>query len=97
HYQGVRDKSMMTAAPRLSSLLERTRRHFFRECGVGLGAIALGSLLADDAARGAHPSGDRATNPLAPRPGHARPRAKNVISLFMPGGPRPLDPFDFKP
>ena len=31
--------------PPLDPLLPRTRRHFFRECGVGLGSIALASLL----------------------------------------------------
>ena len=30
-----------------------TRRHFFRDCGVGLGAIALADLLARDRARAA--------------------------------------------
>jgi hypothetical protein len=88
---------MTTTPPPLSSLLERTRRHFFRECGVGLGAISLGSLLADDAAQGAGPERDRATNPLAPRPGHSRPRARNVIYLFMAGGPSQLELFDYKP
>ena len=29
----------------LDPLLLRTRRHFFRDCGVGLGAMALDSLL----------------------------------------------------
>ena len=29
------------------SLRDRTRRHFFADCGVGLGSIALASLLVD--------------------------------------------------
>jgi hypothetical protein len=67
-----------------------TRRWFFKECGVGLGAIALSALLADEA-RAAGP------DPLAPRKPHFRPRAKNVIFLFMGGAPSHLELFDHKP
>jgi hypothetical protein len=71
-----------------------TRRHFYRECGVGLGKIALASLLV-----GARPSlgGGGVPDPLAPRPPHFAPRAKRVIYLFMAGAPSQLDLFDFKP
>ena len=42
-----------------------TRRWFFKECGVGLGAIALGSLLSEGRLSAA---GDMAgLNPLAPK------------------------------
>ena len=69
--------------------LERvTRRHFFRECGVGLGKIALASLLSPLA---------RAAGPLAPRQPHFPPKAKRVIHLFMAGAPSQLDLFDYKP
>jgi hypothetical protein len=70
-----------------------TRRHFFADCGVGLGALALGSLLADESQ-----AADRGTsNPLAPRQPHFPPRAKRVIFLFMAGGPSQLELFDNKP
>jgi hypothetical protein len=72
-----------------------TRRHFFGRCGVGIGSMALGSLLGQDRALGAYR--DRATDPLAPRAGHRPPRAKSVIFLFMAGGPSQLELFDFKP
>lgn len=74
-----------------------TRRWFFRECGVGLGTIALASLLGADKAHAkpsATPTGD---NPFAPRQPHYRPRAKRVIYLFMGGAPSQLDLFDYKP
>jgi hypothetical protein len=76
-------------------LLLQTRRHFFRECGVGLGTIALASLLNEGQAR----AGDAAplANPLAPKQGHFPARAKNVIFLFMAGGPSQLELFDYKP
>ena len=70
-----------------------TRRWFFRQCGIGLGSIALGSLLRE--ASGA-PS-QQATNPLAPRQPHFKGKAKRVIYLFMAGAPSQLDLFDYKP
>src|SRR5207244_7054102 len=63
------------------------RRWFLRQCGIGLGAIGLADLL------GAAPS----ENPLAPKQPHFTPKAKNVIYLFMAGGPSHLELFDNKP
>jgi hypothetical protein len=71
-----------------------TRRHFFRECGVGVGKIALAGLLTD--AFSARPSAAPA-DPLALRQPHFAPKAKRVIHLFMAGAPSQLDLFDFKP
>jgi hypothetical protein len=73
--------------------LARTRRHFFRDCGVGLGSIALASLLDDKLF--AAPS--LPENPLAPRQPHFSAKAKNVIYLHMAGSPSCLDLFDYKP
>jgi hypothetical protein len=78
-----------------AQLLNSTRRHFFGHCGVGLGSIALGSLLAEDCGAAIEPPDLR--DPLAPRPPHFAPRAKRVIFLFMAGGPSQLELFDFKP
>ena len=78
--------------PTLAAL---TRRHFFSRCGVGLGSIALASLMDRNALLAAGQGG--ATPPLAPRATHFRPRAKNVIYLFMAGGPSQLELFDHKP
>lgn len=71
-----------------------TRRYFFRECGVGVGKIALAALLAGKAAS-AKPVRD--DEPMAPRPTHFAPKAKRVIYLFMAGAPSQLDLFDRKP
>jgi hypothetical protein len=76
--------------------LNVTRRHFFKECGVGVGKIALASLLTDSFASrllGA----TSAVNPLAPKAPHFTPKAKRVIHLFMAGAPSQLDLFDYKP
>ncbi|MBX6311401.1 MAG: DUF1501 domain-containing protein [Isosphaeraceae bacterium] len=70
-----------------------TRRHFFRECGVGVGKIALASLLTESATS---LSAAPAVDPLAPRPPHFAPKAKRVIYLFMAGAPSQLDLFDHK-
>jgi uncharacterized protein (DUF1501 family) len=72
-----------------------TRRHFFRECGVGVGKIALASLFADRILANVAPAGSG--NPLAPRAPHFAPKAKRVIHLFMSGAPSQLDLFDYKP
>jgi len=75
-----------------------TRRWFFEECGVGLGAIALHSLLQDRAvaAPGANAAGSP-VDPMAPRQPHFPAKAKSVIFLFMAGGPSHLELFDNKP
>jgi uncharacterized protein (DUF1501 family) len=68
------------------------RRHFLRDCGVGLGKIALGSLLV-----GGRPQMASAGNPFAPKKPHFPGKAKAVIHLFMAGAPSQLDLFDRKP
>ncbi len=79
----------------LNELHARTRRHFFAECGVGLGSIALASLLNDEAQAAIEPL--VLQDPLAPRRPHFAPKAKRVIFLFMAGGPSQLELFDYKP
>jgi hypothetical protein len=76
-----------------SPLLLQTRRHFFHDCALGVGKIALASLLTGGRASAQQP----AVNPLAPRRPHHTPRAKSVIFLFMAGGPSQLELFDYKP
>src|SRR3954469_24385813 len=62
-------------------LQARTRRQLFRDCGVGVGKMALASLLVDSAFGKYHFS----------------PRIDHVIYLFMAGGPSQLELFDYKP
>ena len=66
------------------------RRWFLKECGLGLGSIALGQL----AGRGSRSSGCRSGSQKRPP---IRSRAKNVIFLFMAGAPSHLELFDNKP
>jgi hypothetical protein len=84
-----------------------SRRWFLRDCGVGLGAIALADLLGQhghaapsDSGRGAFPSAAHsgtANDPLAPKQPHFAPKAKRVVFLFMAGAPSHLELFDYKP
>ena len=80
--------------PEQHILREVTRRHFFNDCRVGLGALSLGALLSGGQVEAA-PNADRQQNPLAPRIGHFPAKAKQVIYLFMAGGPSQLELFDF--
>ncbi len=73
----------------LDWLRHRTRRHFLQD--LGLGAVAMGSLMGDLQAR---PS---PANPMAPKAPHFRARSKRVIYLHMTGSPPNLDLFDYKP
>src|SRR5437868_13667569 len=83
--------------PSQRDLLDITRRHFFRECGVGVGKIALASLLTNAFATRISAAPAHALNPMAAKPPHFAPRAKRVIYLFMAGAPSHLDLFDYKP
>src|SRR6266849_9238519 len=74
------------------------RRQMLLQCANGFGAVALAGLLAESAlgVAGTAPS-SHSNDPLAPRPPHFRAKAKNVIFLFMDGGPSQVDTFDPKP
>lgn len=71
------------------ALRDITRRHFFSRCGVGVGSMALSSLMAAPSSK--------MRSPLEPKKPHYPAKAKNVIFLFMAGGPSQLDMFEHKP
>src|SRR5690348_11458443 len=74
-----------------------TRRDMLLRCANGFGAVALAALLAEEtgaADKAQRPAGARTALP----PGtHFPPRARNVIFLYMDGGPSQVDTFDYKP
>src|SRR5687767_15957865 len=86
-----------TNSPIQSELQDATRRHFFGQCAVGLGTIAI-NLLLDRDTLGApqRPKIDPA-NPMAQRKPPQAAKAKRVIYLFMAGGPSQLELFEDKP
>lgn len=65
-----------------------SRRDWLLSAGSGFGAIALNGLLS---------SQGKAASPLDAKVAQRRPTAKNVIFLFMEGGPSQIDTFDPKP
>ena len=71
-----------------------TRRFFLRDCGIGVGKIALAGLLSEPIMANTTVSQD---DPMAQRPPHFRAKAKAVIHLFMAGAPSHLELFDNKP
>ena len=73
--------------------LAPTRRHFLRDCSMGLGAMALASLSAEESLAGE----GEGFEPFASRQPHFAPAVKNVIFLHMAGSPPHLDLFDYKP
>jgi hypothetical protein len=76
----------------------QNRRHFLAKTSLGLGGVALGSLLVPRLFNGE--GGDEAADALLrgilPAP-HFAPRAKRIIYLFQSGGPSQLELFDYKP
>ncbi len=70
------------------------RRVFLRRSGLGLGALALGSLLEHDQARAATSAAAVGGLPGLP---HFTPKAKRVIYLFQSGAPSQMDLYDYKP
>lgn len=84
-----------------ANFCNRTRREFLWQAGGGFAGAAMASMLSEDgflknqavAADGETPF----LNPLAPKKPHFAAKAKNVIFLYMYGGPSHIDTFDYKP
>jgi len=78
--------------PLLEQIQLKTRRHFLKNCGMGLGAGALAQMLSPDAL-----ALDAPKNPLLPRKSHFSSKAKRVIYIHLTGSPPHLDMWDYKP
>ncbi len=88
----------------MNPLQRVTRRQLFGQCGVGVGKIALASLLASQSQLlGNRPAigadvANQTLHPTSEQGGlHHPAKAKRVIYLFMAGAPSQLDLFDYKP
>ena len=79
----------------------RTRREFLHNIGGGFTSLALTGMLAKDGFLSQQTlASDGETewmSPMKPKAPHFLPKAKNVIFLFMYGGPSHVDTFDYKP
>jgi hypothetical protein len=78
--------------PLLEQIQLKTRRHFLRNCGMGLGAGALAQMLSPETF-----ALDAPKNPLLPRKPHFKAKAKRVIYIHLTGSPPHLDMWDYKP
>ncbi len=74
-----------------------TRRAFFGRSALGLGPIALATLLAKDCALAGDRASSRGAMPGLPDMPHFPPKVKRVIYLLQNGAPPHLDMFDYKP
>ena len=72
--------------------LNINRRRFLSRLSVGIGSVALGSLLIPDLFGG----GTEEEMAMTGLP-HFAPKAKRIIYLFQNGAPSQLDLFDYKP
>src|SRR5439155_8089762 len=92
----------MTLFMDANEIINITRRDFLATAASGLGGLAFASLLQSNgllAANSPLPLSSRLStlNPLAVRPPHFAPKAKQCIFLFMEGGTSQVDLFDPKP
>jgi hypothetical protein len=79
--------------PQLQHLELQTRRHFLRNSGISLGAVALSHFMAQDSVA----APETTINPLAPKKPHFAANARRVIYLHLTGSPPHLDLYDYKP
>jgi hypothetical protein len=78
----------------LESRLNINRRKFLSRLSLGIGSVALGSLLIPDLFSG---SGADTEADFVPGIPNFAPKAKRVIYLFQDGAPSQLESFDYKP
>ncbi|MEO5603292.1 MAG: DUF1501 domain-containing protein [Cyclobacteriaceae bacterium] len=73
--------------------LNVNRRTFLSSASIGIGSLALGSLLVPDLFRGKNNEDEALPYGVT----HFAPKAKRVIYLFQSGAPSQLELFDYKP
>lgn len=73
--------------------LNHNRRKFLSRLSLGIGSVALGSLLIPDLLSGKQEAEDALMQALP----HFAPKAKRIIYLFQNGAPSQLETFDYKP
>ena len=82
----------MSDAPGKQQCRVLARRWFLRDCVIGLGGMALASLISKNSS-----ATTEVNKPLGLRVSHFAAKAKRVIYMFMAGAPSHLDLFDYKP
>jgi Protein of unknown function (DUF1501) len=94
----LHDQWLVREARRTAMQLH-TRRHFLKESAMGLGALAIGSLLGGcgGSTNRYNPVVFDPARPLLPKSPPFAGKAKSVIFLHMAGAPSQLELFDYKP
>jgi len=93
----IYDQQLLNQA-REATLRMYTRRHFIKESAMGLGALALGSLIGSCGSKaGSSSIAFDPAHPLLPKSPPFPAKARSVIYLHMAGAPSQLELFDFKP
>ena len=77
----------------LKYAMNLNRRTFLSSASVGIGSLALGSLLVPDLFKGKNDEDEALPFGVT----HFAPKAKRVIYLFQSGAPSQLELFDYKP
>jgi hypothetical protein len=77
--------------------LSLTRRELLNRCGTGFGAMALAGMMAEIGLTSSRADAAESLNPMAPKKPHFPAKAKNVIHIFLNGGPSHVDTWDPKP
>ncbi len=72
-----------------------TRREALKKTGAGFGMVGLANMIAEHVQAGSIGASGEAS--LEPKKPHFAPKAKQVIFLFLNGGPSQVDTFDPKP
>jgi hypothetical protein len=75
----------------------RSRREILQDVAVGFGAMALNSMLQTEWLFGAEAAMMPRSFDLKPKAPNFAPKAKNVIFIYIGGGPSTIDMFDPKP
>src|ERR1041384_7917858 len=74
-----------------------SRRQMLENAAVGFGAMALNSILQKEGYAAESALAKERTYDLKPKAPHFPAKAKNVIFIYVGGGPSPIDMFDPKP
>ena len=81
----------------IEQLIQQSRREFLTTSANGIGALALGAMLAEDGLLPKAGAAPVSSDPLRLRESHHTAKAKNCIFIFLEGGPSQLDLYDPKP
>jgi hypothetical protein len=84
---------------RYRKLESQTRRHFIKQCSIGLGGLAFAAMTGCNPFSSSETGsgGVSISDPFAPKSPHFIPKAKRIIYMHMAGAPSQLELFDFKP